>query len=319
MKTFLFATTILAGMAANEASANQYGQMDYRQIYYNNYRQGYASQAVAPVQPVVQQPAVVAPQQQMQQIPQQVQQMGQVYGQQPQLPKPMMPAQYQAPQAPAIPAAGYNPAQPMSAPMPSRAPIGVPAGMPGYQGRTADEDSGIASYLPKSTTPYYVGLEFGTSIQDDADLVDSLSSAITTASFDNGLMLSALGGYKLGTARFEIEYAYRDNDAEQGNDGYTTNSFFANYLFDYSLNEDFGLFGGAGAGYIMSELGSNDDAQFGWQGKAGATYGLGGLNIDLGYKYVSTFSDFEFDIDAINKLEAEYTNSNVYLGLRYGL
>lgn len=154
---------------------------------------------------------------------------------------------------------------------------------------------------------YYIGGQAGwTGLPYQTDTIDGVGSA--RVEFSAGYNLGVRGGYQLGPWRFEEEYSYRRNGADQYGAGDNakdasgdrhTHSIMTNVLFDLAtglpITPHIGV--GIGAMDVFDRLKVSGGApvlndsswQFGYQAIAGLRYDISPLlALDLDYRYLAT-------------------------------
>ena len=174
----------------------------------------------------------------------------------------------------------------------------------------------------------YVGFGGGLSINHDADIkISGLGTA--EIEYDPGYGFNLVGGYNLDAVRLEAEFAYRvaDVDNVSGPGGsfgvsgadLTTMSYMANVYYDVETRSPVKPFFGVGLGLINGEIDDNgdslDDTVFGYQFTLGMTGKVDkNVNLDCYYRFQGITEDFE-EYGA----KLEYTNSSIFVGVRFNL
>lgn len=203
----------------------------------------------------------------------------------------------------------------------------------------------VALMLPTAamaaTEGFYVGGAGGLNWTRDADYTDQTLAARGVPSvkleYDQGWVGALSLGY--GTAmgiRGELEANYRWGNDVNGSDDRTATwsgktrslGFMGNVLYDINTGTAFTPYIGIGAGMarVKSELNvstlpgrnyvSDEDWVFAYQGIAGVSYNVTrNLAITADYRYFATEKP-KFD-GVLGKVEGEYHNHSVMVGLRY--
>lgn len=154
----------------------------------------------------------------------------------------------------------------------------------------------------------YVGADLGLSIAHDSDV-----SGGGTVKYDAGFGFDLRGGYDFGQARVEAEFGYRANDLKDFDGDVTVMNYMVNGYYDFNLAAPVTPFVGLGVGLLNGDFDGDSDTTFGGQLAVGVAFPLNKqVNLDLTYKYLTTFSDFESQ-----GVEVDYSNSSILVGARY--
>lgn len=189
---------------------------------------------------------------------------------------------------------------------------------------------------------WYAGLQGGLNIMQDADASDSTGSGEIRT--DEGFAVGGYAGYRLDNGiRLEAEGTYRQNDLDELSvdtvfsipvggvtvplDGDVSSfAFMANIWFEPQVGEHWLPYigGGIGGVYIDADASSGgvsliDDSTtvFGGQVGAGVGYAItSNVVVSLDYRFMVT-ADPEFDeVGTSDKLDAEYLNHSIMVGVR---
>ena len=190
------------------------------------------------------------------------------------------------------------------------------------------------SSLACSAEGPYVSGNLGIAMMNDSDTTDSTVPGIAAdIESDPGLALGVAAGYSFpSNIRIEAEIAYQQNDLDKisvsGFDtalsGDTSSlALLLNGYYDFKNTSPFTPFITGGIGMAKVEVNdmnvsgydsygeNDDDTVFAYQFGAGVSYAVNEkVNLDVKYRYFGT-SDPEFD-----SVEAEYSNHNLYAGVR---
>lgn len=173
----------------------------------------------------------------------------------------------------------------------------------------------------------------GLSILSDID--NAQGGIVLESSFDPGFNVGGAIGYNYGSARAEVEIAYRRNDADElsvlgfgvPSDGSVSAlSFMVNGYYDFhSGNSPWTPYFGAGVGGAhvdadISVLGLQlvDDSAvvFAYQLMAGLGFNISPTTtLTMGYRYFAT-ADPEFDDPTGTPFDSEYQTHEFNLGVR---
>lgn len=158
----------------------------------------------------------------------------------------------------------------------------------------------------------YAGADLGLSIAHESDVeITGLGSG--TADYDMGFAFDLRGGYDFGQGRVEAEFGYRANDFEDSSEDFTVMSYMVNGYYDFKIAAPVTPFVGLGLGLLNGDIDGESDTTFGGQVALGVAYPLNKqVNLDLTYKYLTTFSDFEKQ-----GVKLDYSNSTLLVGARY--
>jgi opacity protein-like surface antigen len=161
---------------------------------------------------------------------------------------------------------------------------------------------------------YYIGTMVGASMPQS---LDTANDSGITATYDpnTGYSWGAVVGRQFGDIRGEVEFSYRDENADVViTDGVDTDnsvvdhraySAMFNGYYDFRNGSSFTPYLGAGAGLIHSKselvettnfIGtSGKDTSLAYQGMAGVNLALSDdISVGLGYRYLGTSSNEEF-------------------------
>lgn len=158
----------------------------------------------------------------------------------------------------------------------------------------------------------YAGADLGLSIAHESDVeITGLGSG--TVDYDMGFAFDLRGGYDFGQGRVEAEFGYRANDFEDTSEDLTVMSYMVNGYYDFKVDAPVTPFVGLGLGLLNGDFDGDSDTTFGGQLAVGVAFPLNKqVSLDLTYKYLTTFSDFE-----IQGADVDYSNSSVLIGARY--
>lgn len=174
-----------------------------------------------------------------------------------------------------------------------------------------------AAHAEKRWPNWYVGLNAGWSMDDDYDA--TTAGVGTSVGTDGGYLLGASLGYVPSTevpffnmTRYEIEYTYRDNDAEFGNTDFQAHNLMGNLIVDFVNDTRWTPYVGGGLGVARVDVGGGDDTSFAWQLMAGLDYAPESLPMTvwgLRYRYMDadevdinnglTTTTYEYDAHSI--------------------
>ena len=181
----------------------------------------------------------------------------------------------------------------------------------------------------------YVGGNVGVATIPDVDIVDPASPGVSAnMSYDSGIALSGAFGYAMENVRFEVEFAWQQNDLDSlelnGWDFPLTGdvdviSGMVNGYFEIPTGGRWKPFVTGGLGMARVEMNdfnaegsatadwSGDDTVMAWQVGAGVGYAINErTTVEVKYRYFAT-DDAEFDDGS----ELEFESHNIYLGLRF--
>jgi len=177
-------------------------------------------------------------------------------------------------------------------------------------GETAAASSSVIEPAPAPAGGPYFGVAGG------ALWLQDVSLGPVDAEFETGFAVIGTLGYALGNGfAVELESGYAESDIDRVELGFLSGELegdykqvpiFANFVYTADLSDRFGLYVGAGAGAIYSEveteiLGGQDDWSFAFQAKAGASFKLTqALSLNIGYRFL-------FGVDAINYAVGPYS------------
>ncbi|KPH57570.1 OmpA family protein [Novosphingobium sp. ST904] len=133
---------------------------------------------------------------------------------------------------------------------------------------------------------WYLELDFGGMIVEDADLkVDGVSNA-ATADFKTGFDGGAVLGYDFGPFRLETEASYRQAPVKSFGGDASNLSFMVNGLLDFGPDDGLQGFvgGGAGVARVDADFIDDSDTGFAWQAIAGVRAPISS-HWDVGLKY----------------------------------
>lgn len=178
---------------------------------------------------------------------------------------------------------------------------------------------------------WYVGVDGGVNILEDAKISDARGNSATVGS-KTGYVLQMQGGYDFGGPKAEFEIGYRNSGLKTVADtsevgGHSSSlSFMTNGIYEFLPKSSWHPFVGAGIGMARvsarwEENGSNmvedSDWQFAYQAMAGIGYDLTrNWGVKAQYRYFATL-DPEFTTSGGNTISAENHNHAVLLGLTY--
>lgn len=158
----------------------------------------------------------------------------------------------------------------------------------------------------------YVGVSAGLAIVHDSD-VDVPGFGSGEVSYDMGYGLNLSAGYGMDPFRGELEFGYKTADLEDVDESLDVMSYMVNGYYDFKTSNSFNPFVGAGLGFINADIDDTDDTVFGYQLTAGIAMNIApNLNLDLAYRYQSTFGDLDLD-----GVDVSYDSSNITAGIRY--
>lgn len=158
----------------------------------------------------------------------------------------------------------------------------------------------------------YVGADLGLSIAHESD-VEIVGVGSGTVDYDTGFGFDLRGGYDFGQGRVEAEFGYRANDFEDTSEDLTVMSYMVNGYYDFKMGAPVTPFVGLGVGLLNGDIDGESDTTFGGQLALGVAFQLNKqVKLDLTYKYLTTFSDFESD-----GVEVDYSNSSLLIGARF--
>lgn len=184
-------------------------------------------------------------------------------------------------------------------------------------------------------TEWYVGLEGGMNITQDADVVVLPLGTLATADFDTGWSAFIDMGYRWeNNWRVEFEAGYRQNDVDcvavgagpcagsnWGDISQTT--LMANVIHDIPLSDDttlsIGL--GLGADYVQADspFTQDDDWVFAGQALLELSHQITDrLELVLTYRFLTT-DDPEFRLTGLQRASFDNENHTITVGLRFDL
>jgi OOP family OmpA-OmpF porin len=154
--------------------------------------------------------------------------------------------------------------------------------------------SALATPALARDNSWYVGIDSGVTIVEDADLTFQSATTSRTISADHhkGLDADAVIGYDFGGFRLEAEAGYKraevDLDASGFGGATSALSFMLNGLLDFGPDDGLQGFVGGGVGVsrgkLANDLVNDSDTGFAWQAIAGVRYPLTD-NVDVSLKY----------------------------------
>lgn len=189
----------------------------------------------------------------------------------------------------------------------------------------------MAPAIAAADSKVYVDIAGGVNFLEDSDI--SGSGLSTSADFDPGFAFKAAVGNALDSGfRFEIEAAYRENDADSvggtsaGGD-VSAWSIMGNAIYDIKTGGRLTPYVGFGAGFAGIDWndvtpvggGTVDDntTVFAYQGIAGAAYRINdNLQLTLDYRYFATEDQVLTTSTSIN-FDADYRSHTILVGLRW--
>ena len=142
----------------------------------------------------------------------------------------------------------------------------------------------------------YISFDVGANLlQDVTQTFPTDGNVSSKRSFDTGLRFDMIGGYNLNSwAALEFETGFLENEMEHSSSAWWgAVPLLANVVFRYENSTKFVPYIGAGAGGAISMVGdssgSDSDAVFAYQAKAGVAYKVEeNMMVDVGYKFFST-------------------------------
>lgn len=180
------------------------------------------------------------------------------------------------------------------------------------------------------TSPFYLNLGAGVNWLEDSDF--SGGGATRTISGSNpGWALSGAAGIGIfDSVRTELELSHRDHGLDNPAGTLDANSIMLNFFYDIPVKfAGFTPYIGAGAGasWIKADnitttapYGRIDDTDMVWayQGIIGMAADVApNWKVTLDYRYFSTFNDPEFGSSSGTKVDGEFTDHTVMVGVRY--
>lgn len=186
--------------------------------------------------------------------------------------------------------------------------------------------------------PWYLGGGVGYTRAMDSDTVIG-GEPLGKVKSDGGFSVGLFGGYKMEAFRFEGEFSYRANDANEVDpatpapqfklDGDTTVlALMVNAYYDIKTGSAFTPFLGAGVGCnqmtldvspagLPTEGVDDDDMVFAYQFIAGVGYAINPkMTLDLAYRYSAT-ADPSFTSKTGDPVDIEVLGHGIGIGLRY--
>lgn len=171
-----------------------------------------------------------------------------------------------------------------------------------------------AAHAEKRWPNWYVGLNAGWSMDDDYDTTTAGVGGETGT--DGGYLLGASLGYVPPTevpffdmTRWELEYTYRNNDAETAGVGdFEMHTIMANMLVDFENETRWTPYVGGGLGMGRLDIGGENDSNFAWQLMAGLDYAPEAMPMTvwgLRYRYLGS-SDYDIETAPATTTEVEY-------------
>ncbi|MFK4874355.1 outer membrane protein, partial [Novosphingobium sp. ZW T3_23] len=167
---------------------------------------------------------------------------------------------------------------------------------------------------------WYLELDAGAMIVEDADLnVNGVSNA-ATAEFGTGFDGGAVLGYDFGPFRLETEASYRQASfmGSNGPDG-SNLTFMVNGLLDFGPDDGLQGYvgGGAGVGRVHYDIFDDSDTGFAWQAIAGIRAPISS-RVDVGLKYrFSNVNNLDFVDVAGNEISTKWRSHSLLATLGY--
>ncbi|WP_159983810.1 outer membrane protein, partial [Novosphingobium sp. 18050] len=134
---------------------------------------------------------------------------------------------------------------------------------------------------------WYLQLDFGGMIVEDADVAINGVKNADSIDFKKGFDGGAVLGYDFGPFRLETEASYRQAKIKNSGGADASNlSFMVNGLLDFGPDDGLQGFvgGGAGVARVHADVIDDSDSGFAWQAIAGIRAPLSS-HIDVGLKY----------------------------------
>jgi len=180
------------------------------------------------------------------------------------------------------------------------------------------------------TSPLYLTLGAGLNFLEDTDLSGGGSSATVSGSNPSWALMGAVGIGVFNNFRTELELSHRDHGLDGASGKLNADSAMLNFYYDIPVKfAGFTPYIGAGVGSTWinakrinttAAFGEVDDRDQAWayQGIAGVATDLApNWKLTLDYRYFSTFNDPDFDSASGTKVDGEFTDHTVMLGIRY--
>jgi opacity protein-like surface antigen len=179
----------------------------------------------------------------------------------------------------------------------------------------------LATVLPAAAEGPYAGVGAAMASNHDADYDGPGGGEVE---YEWGFAVNGSIGIPFDPFRLELQYTFSQADTDDERAEYNVMSLMLNGYYDFTMpSAPVSPFVGAGIGYIYGDvqgriLGMGDriddhDTALGYQLTAGVTRKINDyLDLDLYYRFQSSFSDFE-----LGELEAEYQASMIFASLRY--
>jgi outer membrane protein OmpA-like peptidoglycan-associated protein len=184
--------------------------------------------------------------------------------------------------------------------------------------------------VQNSEPGYYVGAGIGASIPNDSDYK---STALTgEIDLETSPLVSATAGYRYGNGlRSEIELSYSQHDVNsiantQASGDLTSSAAAANIIYDINTNTPITPYLGGGLGVALinadtkTSASSVDDSDIApvAQGILGLSYRTEQpFDIYTQYSYKENLGDLNFRDNTGAKVESDYKNQALTIGLRY--
>lgn len=179
------------------------------------------------------------------------------------------------------------------------------------------------------TSPIYLQLGAGVNYMDDQDLSGGGQTRTVQGSNPGWALMGAAGIGLFNNFRTELELSHRDHGLD-GSGSLDADSVMLNFFYDIPVKfAGFTPYIGAGAGSswinakrinTTATFGQVDDRDQVWayQGIVGLASDLApNWKLSIDYRYFGTFDDPEFDSSSGTKVDGEFSDHTIMVGIRY--
>ncbi|MGH6743851.1 outer membrane protein, partial [Novosphingobium sp.] len=167
---------------------------------------------------------------------------------------------------------------------------------------------------------WYLELDAGAMIVEDADLDVNGVNNVATAEFGTGFDGGVALGYDFGPFRLETEASYRQASFMGSNGPDASNlTFMVNGLLDFGPDDGLQGYvgGGAGVGRVHYDIFDDSDTGFAWQAIAGIRAPISS-HVDVGLKYrFSNVNNLDFVDVAGNEISTRWRSHSLMATLGY--